>query len=566
MVIDTAKLIASRPVLLDELIRIARSRRVHLFRILYLLAFLSGAIMVSQGVAVNPHGGYSGEVEAQVARMGKALFYCYVVCQSIGLGIVAPALTAGVIAREKENRTFELLLTTDLGPSEILWHRVISHILALTLLTAAAVPVFFLCMFFGGVSAGDILAFLGFIAGFLLLCCGAAALFSSLLRTTAGSVLASYGFIWGIMGIAPIFLGILCKAVDLCDEEDIFKVFAHLNIVWCYFAFAVGEMPRSVPYEAWASSGLLTGLFFLLAMSLSSRLAPRSIEWPSRRIFTRVMSALDRFYGSFRLGKIELLRARAPIRDNPILWRECHTNVFGRRAYFIRIVLVVYILGGCLTLMEPGIFIDDDAQRGVLCLEYIALGLILVVCGSGTIAKERQSRTLGLLLTTPIEPRNILLGKMAGVLWRAFLVFLLIAVHILLLDYLDMLTRWECVYCLANAFVFGAFFLAVAMASSAYWKTASRATLGALLISFGILAAPAMVALLLNVGPWSVVLDDFAEFFLGFSPGYWIVAMLERYNKPELVWYIAALALYGAAAFILFRLCGRRFRKLAEEA
>jgi len=240
--------------------------------------------------------------------------------------------------------------------------------------------------------------------------------------------------------------------------------------------------------------------------------------------------------------------------------------VFGRRAYFIRIALVLYILAGCLALLDPHFFIDDDAQRVVLCVEYIVFGLILVACGSGTIAKERQGRTLGLLLSTPLEPWNILLGKIAGVLRRALLVLLLMVGHIFVLGHLTVLSGEECLYCLANALVFGAFFLAIAMASSAYWKSTSRATLGALFISFGILIVPIIVCVLIEIGFGPRSARELTDFVLGFSPGYWIAAMMQRHGRPETGRYVTALVMYGIVAAVLFWICGRRFRKLAAEA
>jgi ABC-type transport system involved in multi-copper enzyme maturation permease subunit len=126
----------------------------------------------------------------------------------------------------------------------------------------------------------------------------------------------------------------------------------------------------------------------------------------------------------------------APSLDfNPVLWHEWRRRKPSR---WLRLVCVLYgLLAASFTLfalvqtLRPG--------RGQLSLLapwvnglQVAFGLLLLTVGSVTsLADERASGTLDLLLTTPLPTRSIVLGKWWGsyrtVLWFAVLPLLLAA-------------------------------------------------------------------------------------------------------------------------------------------
>lgn len=562
--------ITPRPILINELKALARSRRVHLLRILYLAAFLLSLFILLPGLTLQ---GGTGDIDARLSRIGSNLFYLFVVCQGIGLGILAPALSAGVVAKEKENQTFELLLTTDLGASEIVWHKVASHVCALTILLASAAPVFFVCMIFGGVAAYEVLAYLGFVSGLVLICCGLAAFFSAVCRTTAGSILLTYLVVVCGLFMAPIFCALLAElSLGGTSAEDVLNALSYVNIFICYVSLLVGQMPGSVSCWAWLTTeGVALGIF-LGSVILASRLAPKSLEWQPRRLYTRVMDALDRFYEGrwfpAWVPRIHLMDARAPVGSHPILWRECHTSVFGKRAYFVRIALAVVVVAGLIAVLVPLSFNDSFPQMLILWLEHIALAIVLIVCGATAIARERQSRTLGLLLSTPLTARSILVGKIAGILRRVALLVVLIAFHVEVLCYVFCFdghgyTRPPSrLIALLNTLVFGAFFLVLAMVCSVLCKNATRAILAALFVSLGVILLPVVLGL---------IIDEFTPFcdgecLFGLSPAYWVCTMFEAFVDFPCLVYLLVLAVYGVAACIGLVICRSRLERLAAES
>lgn len=71
--------------------------------------------------------------------------------------LIAPALTAGAIAFERERRTLELLLLTPLRPMQILVGKLIASLAFLFLLLTLALPVLTVGILMGGATVGDLL-------------------------------------------------------------------------------------------------------------------------------------------------------------------------------------------------------------------------------------------------------------------------------------------------------------------------------------------------------------------------------------------------------------------------
>src|SRR5262249_35783023 len=104
----------------------------------------------------------------RVARLGERFFWTLSFVQLLAVLLVTPALTAGTIAEEKEQRTFENLLTTDLANAEIAFGKLTARLLFMAGLLLAGLPALTLCVWLGGVSAVDLLAVLAITAIMLL--------------------------------------------------------------------------------------------------------------------------------------------------------------------------------------------------------------------------------------------------------------------------------------------------------------------------------------------------------------------------------------------------------------
>ena len=87
-----------------------------------------------------------------MARFGMALFQFLAPLQLVLAVFVSAMAAASAVAQEKDRRTLELLLLTNLSNSELVLGKLLASLLAVLTLLAAGLPFFLLTTLFGGVS------------------------------------------------------------------------------------------------------------------------------------------------------------------------------------------------------------------------------------------------------------------------------------------------------------------------------------------------------------------------------------------------------------------------------
>jgi len=90
-------------------------------------------------------------------QIGQALFTLLAFLLLLFISIITPAVTASAISSEREQLTYEMLLSTPLPPAKILWGKLFSALSYVFLLILAAIPIFSLIFVFGGVTLRDML-------------------------------------------------------------------------------------------------------------------------------------------------------------------------------------------------------------------------------------------------------------------------------------------------------------------------------------------------------------------------------------------------------------------------
>jgi hypothetical protein len=107
--------------------------------------------------------------------------------------------------------------------------------------------------------------------------------------------------------------------------------------------------------------------------------------------------------------------------DNPIIWREIRTWAYGRKTLFMRLAyLLLFALaaGGLHWMIRTG-QLSSYAHGAVVLLPLFLLSLILVNAQAVTsLTSERDAKALDLLLVTDLSPKEIVFGKLGGVLYN----------------------------------------------------------------------------------------------------------------------------------------------------
>src|SRR5205085_184618 len=134
-----------------------RRRRYYWLRVLY-AAFL--ALLLCWYFAVRERE-YRGKMSSQnAADLAEGFFYTFLLVQFIVLTLLTPAYTAGAVAEEKERRTLDFLLATDLRNSEIILSKLLARLANLSMLLLTGLPIVGLLQFLGGIDPN--LVFAGF--------------------------------------------------------------------------------------------------------------------------------------------------------------------------------------------------------------------------------------------------------------------------------------------------------------------------------------------------------------------------------------------------------------------
>ncbi|MBM4113354.1 MAG: hypothetical protein FJ253_08280 [Phycisphaerae bacterium] len=341
--------------------------------------------------------------------------------------ILTPIFMAGAIAQESSPRTWEILLTTPLNALQIVLGSLFGRLFFVAALLLGALPLFVMSQAFGGVPGSAILAST-WVALASAMVMGAVAVTLSVVGGAGKrSVFAFYAAVlvylfatWAIDRLlrTPIAVGSDAMFTTICTPLNPFLVLESLLLTNQY-----------QPHEmAGSGSGLIASIWFgrpvaaygwlctiataimVCACTLSvRRIGGRAVRLPLwRRLFGRATATSAR--PARRVGA------------NPIAWRERHLRsgnalaVLGRWAFLvIGIAAAVTLLG----LHRSGSLDGGELRLGLgslLGAETLVVLFTAINLSATAVSREREDGTLDLILTTPIQPKPYLSGKLRGLI------------------------------------------------------------------------------------------------------------------------------------------------------
>src|SRR5262245_5805633 len=239
------------PVLFYDLIRVGRRSRYFLFRVGYVGILLVLLIWV---YLVSPYSELASYNDAPVlqrmARFAENLFSVFMIVQLVLTLILTPAYIAGAIAEEKDRKTLEYLLATDLRNREIVLSKLVARLANLMLIVLAGLPVLSFVQFFGGVDPGLLLA--SFAAtGLIMVSLAGISMFCSVhSRKPRDAIVITYLIVLGYHGIASLTLFLLNTTVA--------QIF--LGIVMGVLTAAQAYLLPATPFNLEMLSVMLSGL------------------------------------------------------------------------------------------------------------------------------------------------------------------------------------------------------------------------------------------------------------------------------------------------------------------
>jgi ABC-type Na+ efflux pump permease subunit len=421
------------PVFSYDLTRTTRRGRYAVLRAVYavglflfIFALYRAQNALDRGPWPPPTGG--------MARFAENFCYTFLAAQFLAVALLTPAYVAGAVAEEKDRRTLEFLLATDLRDREIVLGKMASRVANLLLLVLTGLPILSLTQLWGGVDFGLLLA--AFVCtGLTLLSLSAVSMVASVYcRKAREAVVLTYLIAFGYVGISvlvhllTLFPRII--AVELTRGAHPYTVGDLVTAIGAgnpgLFAFGLyGDVRTGVPLQE-----SLTGrtshyaIFHLLVTVIFTGWAVLRLR--PLALLDGPVKAKPRRRWRWRLG----WRPRPGRR--PLLWKEVWAEPGLTFNWFGKAILLLIVLASFV----PAVWLAADFVRrsgdsweftvpqlarpinvwvrvvGTLVACLTLLGV--AVRAASSISGERDRQTFDSLLTAPVESNSLLFAKWLG--------------------------------------------------------------------------------------------------------------------------------------------------------
>jgi ABC-type transport system involved in multi-copper enzyme maturation permease subunit len=356
------------------------------------------------------------------ARFGAVFFSILTLFVQLPLLLFFSALSAAsAVAREKDRRTFILLLMTDLRNYEIVLGKLMGSLLQIALLVASVIPLMMMLVWLGGISpeqvAQSILIMFAAAAGAgslgTLMALWREKTFPALALTVLTLVL--YLSAVRAVGLLPFFqAGAQENASQLSQLPNWLDPFLAMQSVLDPISAAGQNIPPAIGF----------GLVMLaITVVLNSWGIIRLRKWnPSGEpIMQRETPDAAAEEEKDRAAAHAAPGVAREVWENPIVWREIRTRAYGTRpflvkaAYFLVLALIGYfalapVFGGANRTAYM-------AANGIVPIGILSL-LLVSAQAVTAITSERDIGALDLLLVTDITPREFIFGKLWGILYN----------------------------------------------------------------------------------------------------------------------------------------------------
>jgi ABC-type transport system involved in multi-copper enzyme maturation permease subunit len=432
------------PVFTRELVTLPRRSRLYVARAATaaaLLVLLSTAWQVLAGMQIVRNVG-------DFARFGTLAFRILAPLEAAAALFFAAMTAAAAVAQEKDRRTFDLLLLTNLNNSELVLGKLGASLLGVVNGVLAATPVLALTALMGGVEVRQVAGvFLATMAG--LAAAGSVGSTLALWRERTYQTLA----LTGLVIVAWIGLGeLVAGGAELFGAGAAGNGWAGRSTgFWAATIspwHAVLAALRPATDAPWF--GLDAGVAASVVSSLGVAAAANAIAvwrvrvWnPSREIMARQV-APDGAEGpaaeeaaaphawslsAVRSSEKSLapegtavaargLRRSRVVGDNPILWRETSTWAYGRKVLLIRGVFLALCLPALVVVYQEGRRPGNPTTVALASIGIIG-ALLLNLQAVTSVTSERDARALDLLLVTDLTPQEFVFGKLLGSLYNS---------------------------------------------------------------------------------------------------------------------------------------------------
>jgi ABC-type transport system involved in multi-copper enzyme maturation permease subunit len=455
------------PVFAKEMIEMARRKRYYLNRVFYGLVLLFSLFIVWEEYRWQIQRS-SGISIKMMARMAAAQFTAIGSVQFFGALLLVPLFLCGVIASEREERTLELLFTTQLTDREIVLGKLMSRIVVLVLLILTALPILGMILFFGGVDPDSLWRMNAVTLLATLYASAHAIYFSASTRSPIGALVRTYWWMAVWLAAVPMATMMLVAAFYIGTRGPPGPLFYYAmggiiatNPIGPYVAalntFMYNDMRSAL------GSSEIADWFFPLSFVVPSgwsvfliwrairrlRLAPTpfaafwsKITWIGRLVWKRrrteqkdmpsqltpvqnnQVGLIDNLWAALAwLGRHRTTRACFGLLgiSNPLWIRARQARVYDREGTIGKIQWagwgLAFLFFCLLALVERRAVTEREASMVFAVPIWLALAGLAAIFSGASLVGDRRRGFLDLVLMTPLRPGEILDGTVLAV-WQ----------------------------------------------------------------------------------------------------------------------------------------------------
>lgn len=523
------------PVFNREIITTPRSLRLYLTRTVYVAA-LFGLVFTAWLILF---GSKQQSGLGDLSRFGSAIFTVLAPLQLAIAVAFSALLTAAAVAQEKDRRTLDLLLMTNLTNVELVLGKLLASMLTIAVPALGAVALLMLTTLLGGVSYGQVFRV---VAVTFVSAAVAGSLGSTIAlwreRTFQSLALTALLLVLWLLGGEVIAAGVLGQQWAGLSAEHWAVVLSPLRAIFAAIR------PIVSTESAWWLVPVNMFLIFTASATVLLNLwaIARVRVWNPMQEARQPNLAGDTDKAAVK--KLVNTQASRRVWDNPILWREICTWAYGKKIIVIRIAYLV-IFSICAAALVAALGdIDGNVYRSVAGVSFaskplvplLVIGLILVNALAVTsLTNERDLRALDLLLVTDLTPKEIIFGKLGGIFYNSKEMILLPIGLCVLLWYQEFMSTENLVFLVIAIFVMNAFVamlgvhVGMTYAESRTAVGVSLSTVLFLLLGIGV----CMRMMVAFQGSFNQQLQAFVAFMVGGGAGLYLT--LGRRNPSKAI-------------------------------
>jgi hypothetical protein len=394
------------PVFAFESVAAARRWQLYALRSLYVGFVLVGLTLTWGPFDRTIHG------LAEAAAIAGVFYRTVIAVQLAVVLLAAPAATASAVCVDKVRGTLFHAFVTDLTDREIVLGKLGARLAPVLSLMACGLPVLALGSFLGGIDLAAVVGAELVTAGAALVCCSLALLASVWALKPHQALLPAYVLVGLWLAAAPLFHTLFSPG----PAATVGEVFLDMsNPIVAAFATDFNS-------PIWPLGLREQFMFFLASLLIAAGLVSLATCRLRPTVLARVSRPVRRERPDAPARLVDYVPGPS-LDGNAVLWREWHRKRPSRwtgrfwTVYAVASSLAsLYVLGGYYLWMG-----DLSVYQGIHVVAahvnawQVSIGLLLLcVSAATTLADERDRGSLELIMTTPIQTREIVWGKWWG--------------------------------------------------------------------------------------------------------------------------------------------------------